>query len=470
LTIVTEDGRRHFRDKERMGYEDSLKPRPPLVDGGTSPLMWHTALQVADYNRNPRTLKVLQEWADTWLKFMGPSRWATEVEVLTGKVVGSQPGRPLYGGYSTQGVTFTWLYALTGQGRYVEPFLHYYKQKQAPLPANVFLGDVYCLGGLDTLDQTTVQQLARSSTALALYVGNDPQPLIQATIGSPRNAQQGIETLYDARRWPDMYTTSHQFTDRVFPGLLQYASISYFGGFCHRNKFNSTLAVSWEGFGTDYAALVLRNRRDSLNLLVYSFASKPLTGRMRLWALAHGLYRLTVGPDANSDFAADRIETDKSIELARADAIPLTVLPGVVTVVTLERQRELDPIFARADLAVASREVELRNGVLSGAVHNVGSADVDDVVTAVVAEDGRVVARKSLGPLGAPADLVAKRIQFTLSLAEDVGWASAHAVSVDSRGIDPHGLKPILRLLVDPDNRVPEIYEGNNKVKLVGTP
>ncbi len=450
LTIVTADGRRHFRDMERMGYEDLQRPRTPKVDGSTSPLMWHTALQVADYNHNPRALKVLQEWADTWLRFMSPGQWATDVEVLTGKVVGSQRDRPLYGGYSTQGVTFTWLYALTGQNRYVGPFLHYYRQAKAPAPANVFLGDAYCLGGLDTLDQATLKLLARSNPALALYADGDPQPLIQATIGNPRSSQQGIETLYDARRWPDMYTTSHQFTDRVFPGLLQYASISYFGGFCHRNKFNPTLAVSWEGFGTDYAALVLRNRRDSVKLLVYSFAAKPLTGRMRLWALAHGLYRLTVGPDADGDFQADRIETDKSVELARAAAIPLTIHPGMVTVVALEQQRELDPTLTRADLAIARREVEFHDGVLSGMVHNLGSADAEDVVVAVATEDGRTVARRSLGPLGAPVDLVPKHIPFTLPLPEPpaAGW----------------------RLVVDPDNRVPEIYEGNNEAGLAVTP
>ena len=39
LTILTEDGRRHFRNKERMGAEDMVQPRAPSVDGGASPLM-----------------------------------------------------------------------------------------------------------------------------------------------------------------------------------------------------------------------------------------------------------------------------------------------------------------------------------------------------------------------------------------------------------------------------------------------
>lgn len=450
LTIVTEDGRRHFRDRDRMGYEDLQKPRPPKVDGSSSPLMWHTALQVADYNRNPRALKVLQEWADTWLRFLKPGQWATDVEILSGKVVGSNPDRPLYGGYSTQGVTFTWLYALTGQSRFIEPFLHYYRQKQAPLPASVLMGDVYCRGGLDTLDQATLRQLARSNPALALYVGSDPGPLIQATIGSPRGSQQGIDTLYDARRWPDMYTTSHQFTDRVFPSLLQQASVSYLGGFCHRNKFNPVPAASWEGLGTDYAALVLRNRRDSVKLLVYNFAAQPLSGKMRLWSLAHGRYRMTIGPDADGDFKADKIEIDKPLDVTRGDAISLTIQPGVVMAVGLDQERELDPIFTRADLAVVRREVEFRDGVLSGTVHNLGSAEVDDVVIAVVARDGRTLARKSLGSLAAPVNLVPKRIRFTLPLPEPpvAGW----------------------RLVLDPDNKVPEIYEGNNDTAFVVTP
>lgn len=43
LTILTEDGRRHFRNKDRMGVKDLEQPREVTVDGGATPLMWHTA-------------------------------------------------------------------------------------------------------------------------------------------------------------------------------------------------------------------------------------------------------------------------------------------------------------------------------------------------------------------------------------------------------------------------------------------
>lgn len=83
-------------------------------------------------------------------------------------------------------------------------------------------------------------------------------------------------------------------------------------------------------------------------------------------------------------------------------------------------------------------------------VYNLGSAAVDDIVIAVIAKDSRTIARKALGALAAPVDLVPKCIHFTLPLPDPPAkdW----------------------RLVVDPDNKVPEIYEGNNEVRLVVTP
>jgi hypothetical protein len=450
LTILTEDGRRHFRDNGRMGHKDIENPGEPRVDGGANPLMWHTAFQVADYNRNSRALKILREWGDTWLKFMKPGQWATDIEVLSGKVVGAREDRPLYGGYSTQACTFTWLYALTGDERYIQPFLHYYRQGKMPLPANIFLSDVYTLGGLGELERETLERLIPHNPAFALYHNGDAESLVKAAIGNQRNWIQGIDSLIDARRWPDMYTTTHQFTDRVFPGLLQHASASYLGGFCRRNKFNPTLAVGWEGFGTDYAALVLDNQQDSLKLLAYSFADKPVKGNIRVWALEHGVYEITIGPDANGDNNMDSVEKTANLELAKADRIELALSPEVITVVELKQLQQLDPISIRADLAITAREVEVNDNILTGVVHNIGSKDVRDVVVAVVDADGQSVSRKSLGELAAPVDLIPKSLQFTIELPKkpEKSW----------------------ELVLDPDRRVPEIYEGNNEVELDALP
>jgi len=450
LTILTEDGRRHFRDRDRMGAEGIEQPLRPGIDGGANPLMWHTALQVADYNRNTRALNILCEWADTWLGYMEPGRWATDVEVLSGKVVGFHENRPLHGLYKSQATTFTWLYALTGDARYIEPFLYYYRSGKAPWLASKFLGDVYTLGGLAELSPQALVELTGYSPALALYLNGDPEPLKLATIGNPRRRGQRIGTLYDARRWPDMYTTTHQFTDRIYLRLLERVSISYLGGFCWRNKFNPTLAVSWEGFGTNYTALVLDNQPDYAKILVYSFANEPLKGNMRIWALEHGIYQLTIGPDADGDQLMDAVERDEFLELAKADRIDLTLAPKAVTLIEIEQANRLERIFDRADLAIAAREVQVGANTLAGVVHNIGSADVSDVVVAVVDAMEQEVVRKSLGGLGAPVDLVPRRIPFTLQL--------------------PAELRQGCKLVLDPGQQIPEIYEGNNVVEIDSLP
>jgi hypothetical protein len=243
-----------------------------------------------------------------------------------------------------------------------------------------------------------------------------------------------------------MYTTTHQFTDRIFPTLLQHASISYLGGFCRRNKFNPTLAVSWEGFGTDYAGLVYDNQPDSVKVLVYSFANKPMNGSMRIWALEHGVYQVTIGLDNDGDRKIDRVKRRASIELLKAGTIELQLAPRVVTVVEIEQVQRLSPIFARADLAIAACEVEIKANRLTGMLHSIGSVDVPNVIVAVVDATGNILARKSLGKLSAPLDLIPKRIQFALKLPEKpkTGW----------------------KLVLDPEHQIPEIYEGNNEVAL----
>jgi len=448
LTVLTEDGRRHFRDKESMGARDIEKPRPPAIDGGASPLMWHAALQLADYNRNPAALELIGQWADAWLRFMQPGRWATDVEVVTGRVVGSEEGRPLYGGYRSQACVFLWLAHLTGDARYAEPFLGYYRQGKAPMPSDGFLGDAYSCGWLNDLPPAGLEALGALSPEMTLYLKADPRPLIAATVGDPVRRQAGISSLYDAQRWPDMYTITHQYTDRVFPSVLEKASVAYLGGFTRRNKFNPTLGVSWEGFGTDYAALVLANRAHHLKVAVYSFADQPRTGRLRVWALEHGRYRLSIGPDRDGDFTAERIDARAELTLARADAVTLTLPPRTITVVELRQLEKSAPIFQRADLALAAREIEIRDGHVHGVVHNIGAADVGEVVVAVVDASGEILVRQSLGDLPAPLDLVPKRKSFAIRL--------------------PVPPRETWRLVVDPDQKVAEIYEGNNEAPLPG--
>ena len=110
----------------------------------------------------------------------------------------------------------------------------------------------------------------------------------------------------------------------------------------------------------------------------------------------------------------------------------------VTTSLGLDRRRQYHVVSADRDY-VTVRDPE------TGKRYNLPIEHV-----AVVDTDGQAVIRKSLGGLAAPVDLIPKSLQFTIELPKkpEKGW----------------------KLVLDPDRRVPEIYEGNNEVQLDDLP
>jgi hypothetical protein len=442
LTVKTADGRRHIPHGDSIGYRHIEDPRPPTVDGGSTPLLWHPTLQAIEYNRNPGALELVREWGDTWLRYQEPGRWATAIDVQSGRVLEFDRGSPLSG--RAQAHSFTWLYRLTRDSKYIEPFLHVYRQGEAPSPSNGFLHDLYNLGALDELPPATLEQLASHNPTMDILLTRDPSRMIGELIGASEPPRRTISTLYETQRWPDIYTKSELYTDRIFVPIMQHPSTAYLGGYSYRNRYVPANAISWEGLGLDYGALVTVNRPDHLEVLTYNLSEKPLSGTMRIWGLRHGRYRIETGFDRDGDNELDSPATSVERVLARADGVPVTITPNVVNVIRITQLQELDDITARADLALAAREIKLKDGVVSGVVHNIGSRTAEQTVVAVFDGEGKRRVQIELGALAAPNDMKPKRVAFSLRLPgnPDRRWT----------------------LKVDPDNAVPEIYEGNNAV------
>jgi len=402
------------------------------VDGHAHPLMWHPTLEVAWYNRNPRALEHLTEWADGWLAHMQPGKYATSVEVATERVTATTH-RPLYGGYGGLGSAFLFLYWITDQEKYLEPFLQAFRKGSRNTSPHLILPELIHRHGLAFLGPK-LEELVRGEGASETLVTGDKRPLIEAL----------KRDIAELQRFPAMYTTAEPFTDRIFLHTLRNATVAYTGGYATRNKLHHTHAVSWEGFGTDYAALVLKARRDELKVLVYSFAAKPLEGIMRCWTLDHGQYGLRIGPDANGDDAMDQAARKEPLEILRATAIPIDLPPKTVTIIELQQTRRLDDERLRADLALSPSEVAVAEGIVKGVAHNIGSQPVAAFDAVLLDAEGTVRGRKTLGPLAAPTDLVPRRLVFELPGLPRAarGW----------------------RLALDPEGKIPEIFEGNNQV------
>lgn len=434
LTVVTAKGHRHFRNQD-CGAEDLRLERPLGVDGDCHPLMWHPALEVAWYNRNPTVLEYLDEWARGWLSHNQPGAYAYSVDVAT-ETVTSKGERPLYAGYGGQGSAHGFLYQITGDATYLQPYMDGFAQGQAIYPANRFVPELWHAGFLDSLSPEALAGVADRNPVAQALVRGDRRPLLEALKADIAELQ---------RFWP-MYTTAEVFTDRVFLDRLERATTCYTGGFATRNKYNHTHAVSWEGLGTDYAAFVLEARPRRFRALLYNFRDAPLAGQARFWTLAHGRYRVTLGPDADDDGRADSVTREEVAEVARATALPVVLPPRQVVVLELSLEEELDDIRLRPDLAVATREMRVEGDEVVGIVHNIGGGDAPAFRVALLDPQGQARATAELGPLPAPVDLEPKRMEFRLARPADrsEGW----------------------QVFVDAEETVPELYEGNNTARV----
>jgi hypothetical protein len=352
------------------------------------------------------------------------------------------------------------LHALTGDQRFVEPLLRLCREADAAgsgvsgskgsgVLVRAAVSDLYNAGVLDGLPAAALPPLLERDPALRLFAQHEAGPILDGIVGSERPEGSAINSLYDAARWPDMFTSVEQYTDRIFFSRLQrYVSLCYLGGYCGRGDFHPTTALSWEGFGTTIGALVLDNRRQRLTVAVYSYADEPLSGGIRVWRLDHGLYEVTTGVDGDGDFQIDTGEHSIQVTLARGSRLPLALAPQVVTVLRVVQIEARQPIHLRPDLAISARELQLDDGTVSGRVHNIGSVDVDEVVVGVVDAEGQVLERCVCGGLQAPRDLWPKTVSFALALPGPVeaGW----------------------EIVVDPEGRLDEIDKDNNRVALAG--
>ncbi len=436
LTVVTDIGHRHFKN-QTLGVEDLRIDREPGVAGGAHALMLHPLVEVLWYNRQPAVERFLREWADGWLEHERPGAYAFTVDVKTEEPVKVYENRPLYAAYGGMASIFASMIDCTGDERYARPFMDMFAQGRTSLRIDQYLPEFYEMGLLDGLGEAEMQGLAENEPYLTTLMSGDRRPLIDAL----------KRDIAEMQRFRYMYTEAEQFTDRIFLYAIQNAAKAYCGAYTTRNKMHHGLSVSWEGFGTDFAALVLDSRADRLKVAVYSFADEPMEGAMRVWRLDHGVYSVATGPDADDDGTLDRRVETAAMELARYSAVPVTLPPGQVTIVEIEQTQALDDIRTRPDLALSPLDTTVAEGAVRGVLHNLGVAGVDAVEIALVSPQGEVIARRTLTDIpGIGDDLQPVRIPYELTgvPADATGW----------------------RVVVDDAGAVEEIYEGNNAVRL----
>lgn len=238
-------------------------------------------------------------------------------------------------------------------------------------------------------------------------------------------------------------------TDRAgLPGCRD--SLGAYTGAFHiwRDSLMPTMAVSWEVPNTNFAGLSVISTSKRLRVWVYNFNDEPMRVGLRCWRLTPGVYTAMQGellPGEQNNHRYGWGDPKPFTYRRTLDTYYVDVPAKIPFVVDLRLEQALNVPALAPDPAISDRDLALSPaGVLSATVHNIGSATMEKVVAVLEgqAEDEtwQPIAQMETGVLGAPGfEPVTDVVTF-----EQVPPANAY------------------RVVLDPENKVDELFEHNN--------
>jgi len=205
-------------------------------------------------------------------------------------------------------------------------------------------------------------------------------------------------------------------------------------------------AVFWpSGGGPDVARVILKADDTSLDAAIYSFDSKVRDVKMRLVRINDGRYRIGLYTNADGKGTAGTPVWTTEKDLSRFDVVNLPVPPRKSLVIKVEQLKNYNRPAQLADLAVDSWDAVSNQGTVTAMVHNLGN-DKAENITVRLLDGAKVLQEKVIKHLDAPTDFVAKRTTVSFT---NVPASKA------------------LKIVVDPNNKIKEILEENNRVAVV---
>jgi hypothetical protein len=159
--------------------------------------------------------------------------------------------------------------------------------------------------------------------------------------------------------------------------------------------------------------------------------------------LPHGRYDVIIGIDRNGDdLGNEEVVQQRTMELARYDAIEFTAEPKRTYVIELKLVEKLDDMTGRPDLGLDPWDVRRGDGAMQVTVHNIGGSASPATTLCVQDAAGKTLGEAPVPALDPPLDLQPRTATVSIKLAAPP--------------------PPGARVVIDPAGSVSEITKVNN--------
>lgn len=221
-----------------------------------------------------------------------------------------------------------------------------------------------------------------------------------------------------------------------------------------RDSKTMTQSVTYVTTHIDFASLVTVALPERLRIRVYNFDEEPMRMGIRPWRLLPGVYVLNAGspvPGERKDQARYTWgEPCEVTQLRKGEPIWIDVPPHREWVVDLRLRRRIERPSELPDLAIGAGDIKVSGADITVTVHNIGNAPSAEFAVALQrweSDEWREVTRTDAKPMDEIEAFMPVRQLVTLTGPEDLSTAD-------------------WRVVLDPDDRIDELYELNNAVTL----
>lgn len=281
-----------------------------------------------------------------------------------------------------------------------------------------------------------------------LWTGNDNylKPLKGTEYGHipTNNKEQLIEAYSNFLRTYDLneyiFTEGSIWTDRIYyrPDLIQTTRL---GGVAlnRSSRYVPCNPIMWK-FDDDASAekvamYVSGDMRTSFSIDFFNTDQREIKVNMQGLEVMGGKWLLKQG------------DSTTTVTFGRGRNITLTIPPQCNYRIEMRLKGKGKDYNQLTDIAVGYEDIKIANGQIQVQLHNLSGKDTPEIVVALESPTGETLSSTISPSIPAPNDLIPQTSTVLIPLPANTSIKGCH-------------------IIVDPDNKIDEIYESNNQISL----